>query len=54
MPNSWEIQYGFDANNAFDGALDADGDGYTNVEEFLNSTNPIVGDASQRVVALSQ
>jgi hypothetical protein len=46
MPNTWEQQYGFNAN-ADDGALDADKDGYTNVEEYLNGTDPRVagGDA---------
>ena len=40
MPDAWETKHGFDAKKAADGALDADGDGYTNVEEFLNGTNP--------------
>jgi hypothetical protein len=26
------------------GPQDADGDGYTNLEEYLNSTNPLVKD----------
>ncbi len=40
MPDRWEQQYGFDSNDATDGAADADCDGYTNVEEFLNVTAP--------------
>lgn len=40
MPDAWEIKHKFDPKNAADGALDADGDGYTNVEEYLNGTNP--------------
>jgi pectate lyase len=40
MPDVWETQYGFSPTNAADGAQDADGDGYTNLEEFLNGTNP--------------
>jgi pectate lyase len=40
MPDEWEIKHGFDPNDATDGAKDADGDGYTNVEEWLNGTNP--------------
>jgi pectate lyase len=43
MPDSWEFQYGLNPGGA-DGALDADADGYTNVEEYLNSTNPRVRD----------
>jgi hypothetical protein len=41
MPDSWETKYGFNPNNASDGPTDADGDGYTNTEEFLNGTNPV-------------
>ncbi len=40
MPTAWEQAYGFDPNAAADGAQDADRDGYTNLEEFFNGTNP--------------
>jgi hypothetical protein len=40
MPNAWETKYGFNPNNASDGNEDADKDGYTNIEEFLNGTLP--------------
>lgn len=40
MPDAWEIKYGLDPQNPADGKADADGDGYTNVEEYLNGTNP--------------
>jgi len=36
MPDAWEIAHGLDPNSASDGAGDSDGDGYTNVEEYLN------------------
>lgn len=42
MPDDWEQRHGFEPNLASDGALDADGDGYTNVEEFLNGSDPKV------------
>ncbi len=42
MPDDWERKYGLNPNYAADGPADADGDGYTNVEEFLNVTNPTV------------
>lgn len=35
MPDAWESANGFDPN-VDDGAGDVDGDGYTNLEEFLN------------------
>jgi hypothetical protein len=44
MPDLWEFQHGFDFDTASNGALDADGDGYTNVEEFLNGTHPLSAD----------
>lgn len=39
MPDEWERLHGLDPERP-DGNLDADGDGYTNVEEFLNGTKP--------------
>jgi hypothetical protein len=36
MPDRWERVRGFDATDAADGSQDADGNGYTNVEEYLN------------------
>ena len=40
MPDDWEKQHGFDSNNPADGNKDSDADGYTNLEEYLNSTKP--------------
>lgn len=40
MPDTWEEKYNLDSKNSSDGAIDSDDDGYTNVEEYLNSTNP--------------
>jgi len=37
MPDAWETQNGLNPNSAADGPQDSDGDGYTNVEEYLNS-----------------
>ncbi len=41
MPDDFENLYGFDPANPTDGPEDANGDGYTNIEEYLNGTNPI-------------
>jgi hypothetical protein len=41
MPDDWENFYGFNPNLATDRNNDADGDGYTNLEEYLNGL-PIV------------
>jgi hypothetical protein len=40
MPDRWEKQFGLNQNDPSDGAKDADNDGYTNVEEWLNGTEP--------------
>lgn len=41
MPQLWEQKFGFNPADPSDGSTDADGDGYTNVEEFLNGTDPL-------------
>jgi hypothetical protein len=40
MPDAWETQHGLDPNDGSDHAGDLDDDGYTNLEEFLNDTDP--------------
>lgn len=41
MPDTWEVDYGFNPNDASDGAKDFDKDGATNAQEFAAGTNPI-------------
>jgi len=40
MPDAWEKRHGFILDDPKDGPRDRDGDGYTNVEEYLNLTDP--------------
>jgi pectate lyase len=40
MPDAWEQQHNLNPTDPTDGAADADADGYTNVEELLNGTDP--------------
>jgi len=40
MPDDWERKYGFNPDDAADGAQDKDKDEYTNLEEYLNKTDP--------------
>jgi hypothetical protein len=40
MPDAWESAHRLDPQNPQDGAGDRDNDGYTNVEEYLNSLVP--------------
>lgn len=37
MPNSWETTVGLNPNNASDANADRNNDGYTNIEEYINS-----------------
>ena len=45
IPDAWEKRFGFNPNDPSDGPKDQDGDGYTNVEEFLNLTDPTKPDS---------
>ena len=40
MPDAWEKKHDLNPNDAKDNAFDKDGDGYTNIEEYLNGTDP--------------
>jgi hypothetical protein len=40
MPDAWETANGLNPNSAADGAADRNGDGYTNLEDYLNSLVP--------------
>ncbi|HUP14388.1 MAG TPA: hypothetical protein VM187_19330, partial [Niastella sp.] len=37
MPDSWETAHKLNPNDATDAVKDRDGDGYTNIEEYINS-----------------
>ncbi|MFQ5809451.1 MAG: pectate lyase, partial [Armatimonadota bacterium] len=37
MPDAWEAAHALDPEDPSDGSADRDGDGYTNIEEYLNS-----------------
>jgi hypothetical protein len=41
MPDEWETKHGLNAKNAADASLDRDKDGYSNIEEFINSVVPL-------------
>ena len=40
MPDEWEKRYGLEPQNASNASQDTDNDGYTNIEEYLNGTDP--------------
>jgi hypothetical protein len=42
MPDTWESKFGLDPKDPYDNTQDKDSDGYTNLEEYLNGTDPTV------------
>jgi len=40
IPDVWERHYGLNPQDFSDGSADKDGDGYSNLEEYLNGTDP--------------
>jgi hypothetical protein len=40
MPDAWELEHNIDPNDESDASADANGDGYTNIEDFLNGLDP--------------
>jgi hypothetical protein len=40
MPDAWETARGLNPNSATDGPADRNGDGYTNIEEYINLIAP--------------
>jgi len=40
MPDAWEIKYGLNPNDPSDANGDMNGDGYTNIEKYINGIDP--------------
>lgn len=40
MPDAWEKKYGLNPNDPTDAIKDSNGDGYTNIEKYINGINP--------------
>lgn len=40
MPDAWEKKYGLNPNDPSDAIKDCNGDGYTNIEKYINGINP--------------
>jgi hypothetical protein len=40
MPDTWEKKAGLNPDDASDAALDMNGDGYTNIEKYINGIDP--------------
>jgi hypothetical protein len=44
MPDNWEKKHGFNPQDPSDNSQDKDGDGYTNIEVWINSTDPLTAE----------
>lgn len=40
MPDAWELKYKLNPNDPSDAILDCNGDGYTNIEKYINGIDP--------------
>ncbi|MCD8165083.1 MAG: thrombospondin type 3 repeat-containing protein, partial [Bacteroides sp.] len=40
IPDAWELKYGLNPNDPSDAVLDCNGDGYTNIEKYINGIDP--------------
>ena len=40
LPDAWERKYDLNPNDATDATIDANGDGYSNIEDFINGLHP--------------
>jgi hypothetical protein len=53
IPDTWELAYGLASNDATDAALDADGDGSSNLEEYRAGTDPDSAKSCLRIESIS-
>jgi hypothetical protein len=40
LPDDWEKKHGLNPNDSADATTDLNGDGYTNIEDFINGLDP--------------
>jgi hypothetical protein len=53
MPDQWEAKYGLDGFNAADAAGDADSDGISNLDEYVQGTDPTNPDTTPPTLTVS-
>ena len=42
LPDAWEIEHGLSPSNPNDANIDSDGDGHTNLQEYIAGTDPML------------
>jgi uncharacterized repeat protein (TIGR01451 family) len=52
MADDWELANGFDPSNRNDALMDADGDGHTNLQEYLAGTDPHDANSNMRIATI--
>ena len=52
IPDQWEIAHGLDITDPLDAALDNDGDGLTNLQEYLAGTDPNDAESCLRITSV--
>jgi hypothetical protein len=53
MPDAWELAHGLNPNDLTDAAKDDDGDGFSNLQEFLAGTDPADPASAFKITALA-
>lgn len=53
LPDGWEVEHGFDLNNPADAGVDSDGDGLTNIEEYVGGSDPASAGSALGLQAVS-
>lgn len=51
IPDSWEAQYNLNSDNSSDAGQDPDGDGFSNLEEYIAGTHPLESNSSFKATA---
>jgi hypothetical protein len=49
MPDSWESSFGLNPNDPYDAVGDADGDGQSNLQEYITGTDPLDSSSTFRL-----
>ncbi len=54
LPDAWELAHGLDPNNPTDATTDPDGDGQSNLAEYVAGTDPALGTSRLAILVLTK